>query len=163
MLISLIVAVAENGVIGQQGKIPWKVASDMKFFRQTTMGKPVIMGRKTWESLPKPLKGRENIVITRQTDYQAEGAHVCTDVSSAIGLAKTFGTDEIMIIGGEQIYAKTMPLANRIYLTEIHTSPAGDAHFPAIDQQKWRETSRTRHPADPKDEADYSLVRLEKL
>jgi len=163
--IALVVAVAENGVIGRAGQLPWKLSCDLKFFRELTMDKPLIMGRKTFESIGKPLDGRDTIVITRNPDFTAKGVHVALSVDEAIKLArykaKQRGSEEIPVIGGAQIYALTLPLAERIYLTEVHARPQGDAFFPDIDETQWREISRERHLAGPKDSADYSFVVLE--
>lgn len=165
--IALVVAVAENGVIGWQGGLAWHQSSDLKFFRKVTMNKPLIMGRKTFESIGKPLDGRDNIVITRNTAFEAPGILVAANLEDALEMARekarTRGVDEISIIGGAQIYALALPKADRIYLSEIHASPEGDTFFPKIDKSQWRETSRERHAAGPKDSADYSFVVLERI
>ena len=164
--IALVVAVAENGVIGWQGGLAWHQSSDLKFFRKVTMNKPLVMGRKTFESIGKPLDGRDNIVITRNTSFESPGILVAANLEEALELAReearTRGVDEISIIGGAQIYALSLPLADRIYLSEIHASPDGDTFFPEIDKSQWRETSRERHTAGPKDSADFSIVVLER-
>ncbi|MBP7340548.1 dihydrofolate reductase [Niveispirillum sp.] len=139
MLISLIAAVARNGVIGHEGRMPWKLPNDLRFFKQVTMDKPVILGRKTWESFgSKPLPGRPHIVLTTNSDFTADGATIVHDLDSAIEtgkrLAAQAGVEEVMIIGGAQIYAAALPLADRIYLTEIAATPPGDAHFPEFDR-----------------------------
>ena len=165
--IALVVAVAENGVIGWQGGLAWHQSSDLKFFRKVTMNKPLIMGRKTFESIGKPLDGRDNIVITRNSAFEAPGILVAANLDDALGLAREKaqerGVDEISIIGGAQIYALALPRADRIYLSEIHSSPDGDTFFPEIDKAQWRETSRERHAASPKDSADFSFVVLERI
>lgn len=165
--IALVVAVAENGVIGWQGGLAWHQSTDLKFFRKVTMNKPLIMGRKTFESIGKPLDGRDNIVITRNMAYQAPGILVAANLEDALELAREKarerGVDEISIIGGAQIYALALPKADRIYLSEIHSRPDGDTFFPAIDKAQWRETSRERHAAGPKDSADFSIVVLERI
>jgi dihydrofolate reductase len=165
--IALVVAVAENGVIGWQGGLAWHQSSDLKFFRKVTMNKPLIMGRKTFESIGKPLDGRDNIVITRNSAFEAPGILVAANLDDALGLAREKaqerGVDEISIIGGAQIYALALPQADRIYLSEIHSSPEGDTFFPEIDKAQWRETSRERHAASPKDSADFSFVVLERI
>ncbi len=168
-LISMIVAVAQNGVIGAGNTIPWKCSSDMKYFRKTTMGKVVIMGRKTWESLGKPLKGRENIVLTRDQSYIASGAHIVTSGPDALKKAGSlcFGDErcEVMIIGGKAIYDEFFDLSDRIYYTAIHMSPKGDTHFLELSQlieRGWREISRVEQSAGERDEADMTFVVLEK-
>ncbi|MFQ5625080.1 MAG: dihydrofolate reductase [Methyloligellaceae bacterium] len=164
--IVIVVARAENGVIGRDGQLPWKLSSDLKFFRQVTMNKPLIMGRKTFESIGKPLDGRDNIVITRNPEFIAEGVVTAMSVDQAMKLArnraKQRGADEIAVIGGAQIYALALPLAERIYLTEVHAHPEGDTFFPEIDGAQWRETSRERHLASPENSADFSFVVLER-
>ena len=169
--ISLIVAVADNGVIGAGNKIPWKCSSDMKFFRETTMGKPVIMGRKTWESLKQPLRGRKNIVISRNPEFDVEGATRVTSIDRALELAhRALGeldANEIMVIGGGAIYAQMLhnELSFRIYKTEIHLKPDGDTYFwpdEELHRLGYKEVSRTFLEAGPKDDADYSFVVLER-
>lgn len=147
-IISLIVAAADNNVIGKDNAMPWHIPEDFKHFKTVTMGKPCIMGRKTFESildsLGKPLPGRVNIVVSR-TNYQHAGALTCRDLDEAIYQAgKVEGATEIMIVGGAQIYALALPRANRIYLTRVHETPDGDAHFPALGPE-WVETSRDPH------------------
>ncbi len=153
-------------MIGNKGQIPWKMRSDMKFFRQTTMNKPVIMGRKTWESLKSPLVKRDNIVVTRQADYTAEGAIITKSIEEALSLAKEFATmrsvDEVMIIGGSQIYDLTAPLASKIYYTKVHKDVEGDAFFKPLDPDVWQETSSQYFKASNKDDADYSFITYQK-
>jgi dihydrofolate reductase len=142
--VALVVAVARNGVIGKDGGLPWRVPGELKRFKELTLGKPVIMGRKTWESLPnKPLPGRQNIVVTRQADYKAAGADVAGSVAEA--LEKAGAAPEVCIIGGAEIYGRSLPLASRIYLSEIPLEPVGDAYFPRLDMAVWRETGREAH------------------
>ena len=142
-LISLIVAVAENGVIGKDGGLPWRLSEDLKRFKALTMGKPIIMGRKTWDSLPrKPLPGRTNIVVTRNPNFRAESATVAHSFDEALTLAQAEGPQEIMVIGGEAIFAAALAVAKRIYLTEIAATPHGDAFMPTFDRSQWRETAR---------------------
>jgi dihydrofolate reductase len=165
--ISFVVAIAENGVIGKDNGLPWRLSGDMAFFKRVTMGKPVIMGRKTWESLPrKPLPGRPNIVVTRDASYRAEGAEVVTSAEEALArgraLAEELGADEIAVIGGAQLYAETFDHATRLYITEVHAEPEGDVRFPAFDAAQWREVSRERHEAGEKDSAAYSFVLMER-
>jgi len=165
--IALVVAVAQNDVIGWQGGLAWHQSSDLKFFRKVTMNKPLIMGRKTFESIGKPLDGRDNIVITRNTAFETPGILVAANLEDALviaqGKAETRGVDEISVIGGAQIYELVLPRADRIYLSEIHSSPDGDTFFPKLDKAQWREISRERHAASPKDSADYSFVVLDRI
>lgn len=146
MIVTFVVAVAENGVIGRNGQLPWRMPSDLKRFRQVTLGKPVIMGRKTYESIGKPLDGRDNIVVTRQQSFSAPGVHVVDTVAGAIALGRDFatrrGADEIAIIGGAEVFRAALPLAQRIYLTLVHGRPDGDVVLDAFDPQTWRETAR---------------------
>jgi dihydrofolate reductase len=138
--ICIVVAVAQNGVIGLRGALPWRIPEDLKRFKALTMGKPVIMGRKTWDSLPKkPLPGRTNIVITRNRDFRADGAVVAHSFADAIAQADAA---EIMVIGGEAIFAEALPLAQTIHLTEVGASPEGDSFMPLIDRTQWREIAR---------------------
>ena len=165
--LSFVVAIADNGVIGRDNDLPWKLSGDMAHFKRVTMGKPVIMGRKTWESLPrKPLPGRPNIVVTRDPAYVAEGAEVVTGTEAAlargIALAREAGASEVAVIGGAQLYAEMFDHATRLYITEVHAEPEGDVSFPAFDMSKWREVSRERHEAGEKDSAAYSFVLLER-
>lgn len=165
--VCFVVAIADNGVIGRDNGLPWRLKGDMAYFKRLTMGKPVIMGRKTWESLPKkPLPGRTNIVVTRNAGYAAEGAELAMSASAALALAQALaaqaGADEVMVIGGAQLYAETFDRADRLYITEVHAAPDGDVSFPAFDRGQWREVARERHKAGEKDSADYSLVVLER-
>jgi dihydrofolate reductase len=156
--ITLIVAAAENGVIGDRGAIPWRIADDLKRFKALTMGNPVIMGRKTWDSLPKrPLPGRTNIVITRQPDWSADGAVTAHSLPDAI--AKAGEAEEIFVIGGAEIYAAAMPLATCVELTEVHRAYDGDAVLPELEGE-WQETSREGHQQE--DGLAYSFVTLER-
>lgn len=166
MTVSLIVAKADNDVIGLDGGLPWRLSSDLKHFRRITFGKPVIMGRKTFESIGKPLVGRDNIVVTRDRSFFAEGVIPVGSVEQAIrrghDVARERMVDEIMVIGGAEIYQAVMAKAERIYVTEVHARPEGDAVFPKIDPADWRETLRRRHEAGPRDDHDFSLVVLER-
>ncbi len=157
------VARARNGVIGKGAGLPWRLGADMRRFRALTSGKPVIMGRKTWESLPdraRPLPGRLNVVLTRQAEYEAKGAVVCEDWTEALAIAREQaaedGKDEVCVIGGADLYALALPRAHRIYLTEVHGEPAGDVVMPPIDEHGWREVTREAVPAGPDD--DYPTV-----
>ena len=162
MEIVIIAAVAENGVIGRGGTMPWRLKSDMRHFRALTLGKPVVMGRKTYLSLAiKPLPGRTNIVVTRDRDFSAPGVLVAPSLDAALqaarGDALRRGGAGIMIIGGAEIYAQAMPLVTRLEITRIHASPQGETHFPAIDRG-WVEVARASHPAGPADDAPYDFV-----
>lgn len=148
--IVLVVAVAGNAVIGLGGKMPWHLPADLRHFRQVTMGRPVIMGRKTFDSIGRPLPGRHNIVLTRSAEWQEEGVTVVPDMPSAILAAERgplAGVREIMVIGGAETYALARPLATRIELTQIRLSPEGDTFFDLPDPQEWREMARQDHPA----------------
>lgn len=159
--ISLVVAVSRNGVIGRDGGLPWHISTDLKRFKEITMGKPMIMGRKTWDSLPKkPLPGRHNIVITRQKGFAATGATVVGDAAAALVAAG--GVEEVAIIGGGEIYAMFLPLAHRLYLTEVALDVDGDTRFPAIDPAQWREVSREGFAQGPRDSAAFTLRILDR-
>jgi dihydrofolate reductase len=159
--LSMIVGVAENGVIGHDQTIPWRIASDMAFFKRTTMGKPIVMGRKQYETVGRPLPGRTNIVITRQAGYQPEGVLVFHDTESALAraaeIAAADGVDEIMIIGGGELYAQLMGQADRLYVSHIALSPDGDVRFPAIDPEQWVVVDEPEVIPSPKDEAVYRV------
>jgi dihydrofolate reductase len=162
-VIALIVAVAENGVIGRDGKLPWRIPEDMKWFRERTAGRPLIMGRKTWESFPKrPLPGRTNIVITRDAAYRAEGAVVVTSLLAALDVAYGEAPEEVMVIGGAEIYRAALPHARRIYLTSVHGEIAGDTHFPALDREGWVETIVGVYPSSETRPIGYSFIILDK-
>lgn len=159
--IVFVVAVSRNGVIGRAGGLPWHISSDLKRFKAITMGKPLIMGRKTWESLPKkPLPGRLNIVITRQKNYRAAGAVVVPDTDSA--LAAAGDVEEICVIGGGEIFTKFLAEAQRIYLTEVDMEVEGETRFPEIDPGQWHETAREIHPRGPNDSASFVLRTLDR-
>lgn len=164
MHISIVVAVADNGVIGRDGGLPWRISSDLKTFRRLTMGKPLIMGRRTFQSLKKPLDGRDNIVVTGASDLRPEGALVAANFDAALAVARTCaqrrGVDEIAIVGGTAIFAAALPIADRIYKTEVHGTPSGDALFPAVDWGEWKEVSREELPRGPDDDYSATLVVL---
>jgi dihydrofolate reductase len=155
------VARARNGVIGRDGTLPWRLSTDLKHFRELTTGKPVIMGRKTWDSLPRrPLPGRTNIVLSRDGSFEPRGAIRSEDFSEAVQIAREQaaddGADEVCVIGGEALFALALPRAGRIYLTEVDAAPEGDAVFPPFDEAAWREVAREAHPAGPND--DHAFV-----
>ena len=165
MIISMIAAIGENGVIGRDGGLPWHISGDLKLFKKITMGKPIIMGRKTWESLGRPLPGRPHVIITRDKNYGAAGVHVAHDLDQALSIAHDMALAlkerEIMIIGGAEIYRLALTKVDRLYLTEVALSPDGDAFFPDIDCDQWPEKSRTVHPSSD-GEVSYSFVIREK-
>jgi dihydrofolate reductase len=163
MQIVLIAAVADNGVIGSGGTMPWRLKSDMRRFRALTLDRPVVMGRKTYLSLSiKPLPRRTSIVVSRDPAFTAPGVMVAANLEAALqaahGDALRRGTGAIMAIGGAEIYAQTMPLADRLEITQIHAAPQGDTRFPAIDPAVWRESARERCCAGPDDDAPYDFV-----
>lgn len=158
--ISLIAAMAENRVIGINNTLPWHLPADFKHFKSVTMGKPILMGRKTYESIGRPLPGRTNVIITNNSDYCAEGCEVVNSIDEALSL--TSDQPEVMVIGGASFYQQTLPIAHKIYLTIIHHNFEGDAHFVEFDQSQWREVERVDHEADEKNGYPYSFVTLER-
>jgi dihydrofolate reductase len=164
MTLSLVAAVAKNGVIGGGNRLLWRLSTDMKRFRALTMGKPLIMGRKTYESVGKPLPGRETIIVTRDASYAVEGAHVVGDVEAALALAaRLAGPDgEIISAGGGEIYAQTIGRADRLFITEVDLAPEGDVKFPEIDPAVWRETRRENGVRSERDGADFVFVEYER-
>lgn len=166
--VSLMVARGRNNVIGSAGGLPWHLSSDLKLFKAVTSGKPVIMGRKTWDGLPrKPLPGRLNIVVTRQTGLAADGAVVVGDLGSALERAfeqaNLDRVDEVFVIGGAQIYDAAMPFADRLYLTEVDAAPDGDAWFPEFDEAAWSEIGQESYPAGERDDHDFIFRALDRL
>ena len=155
-MLSLIVAVAENGVIGRNNSLPWHISEDLRYFKQITSGKTVIMGRKTFQSIGRPLPNRINIVITRDPHFHAEGIVIARSLDDALAKA---GDGEAMVIGGSSLFLEALPRADRFYLTEIHRAYDGDVQFPAWDRHPWRETARRRVEGDP----DISFVVLERI
>jgi len=159
--VAMIAAVGDNGVIGSDGAIPWRLPTDFAHFKRTTMGKPLIMGRKTFESIGKPLPGRTNIVVTRQIDYQPEGVLVFHSLVVALEQAQRIaadtGVDEIMIGGGGEIYREAMPLAERLYVTHVAASPLGDARFPPIDPKQWEVEAALELSRTARDSADFTV------
>jgi len=165
-VIALVVAVGENGVIGRNGGLPWRIPSDLKAFRRLTMGKPVIMGRRTFETLKKPLDGRENIVVTRASKLAHRGCWTVASIAEALEfgrrLAAETGAGEVMIIGGGELYQAVLPFAQRIYWTEVHASPAGDTFFPELETGAWCEVSRSERTKGETDEFAWTLKVLER-
>jgi len=167
MRISMIVAAGSNAAIGKENKMLWHIPEDFKYFKATTMGKPMIMGRKTFDSIGRPLPGRLNIVVTRDPAWQADGVMVCHDLDSALSAAfaeaKDKNADEVMIAGGAQIYQLMMERADRIYYTEVHRAYDHDAAFPAVDKGIWQEVSREDHKGDGAGKPDYSFVVFDRI
>lgn len=159
-MISLIVAASTNHVIGAQGKLPWKLPDDLKRFKRLTMGKPIVMGRRTWESIGRPLPGRQNIVLTRQQHFNAEGCDVAVSPAAALSIAHDAA--EIMVIGGSQVYELFLPKAARLYLTRVHDVSDGDAFFPEIDTLSWQLVEREAHAADAAHEFAFEFRTYER-
>lgn len=157
MSISIIVAMAQNRIIGVNNSLPWHLPGDMKWFRRHTLGKSVVMGRKTYESIGKPLPDRSNIVVTRNPEYTAPGCTVVTSIDAALEAA---GEGEVMIMGGADLYRQMLPRADRLYLTLVHTEIEGDAFFPEIDWDQWREEERQDCVHDERNPYDYSFLVL---
>ncbi len=162
------IARARNGVIGRDGTLPWRLKSDLAIFRAATMGKPVIMGRKTWESLPKkPLVGRTNIVLSRDGSFEPPGAVVCEEFSEAVSIgreqAQEDGAGEVCVIGGASLFALALPKAGRLYLTEVDAEVEGDVVLDQIDETRWREVRAERHEAGPDDEYAFTVRVLERI
>jgi dihydrofolate reductase len=160
--IIIVAAVAENGVIGRGNALPWRLKSDMAHFRSVTIGKPVMLGRKTYQSIGKPLSGRTTIVISRDQDFSAPGIVVAPNFEAALATARgdalRRNADAIVVAGGADIYAQALPLAARLVITEVHKRVDGDTRFAAIDHTIWRETAREEHKAGPQDEAEFAFV-----
>jgi dihydrofolate reductase len=160
--IVLLAAVADNGVIGRDNALPFRQSSDLKRFKAITMGKPLVMGRKTYLSIGRPLPGRTSIVVTRDPFFATPGVVVAGSVEAALAAARgdalRRGTDEIIVIGGTEIFAQTMPIADRLEITEVHTSPEGDVYFPPIDPARWRPAARDKHQPGPNDDAPFTYV-----
>ena len=165
-MISLVVAVAENGVIGVRGGLPWRIKADLKRFRSVTMGKPIVMGRKTFDSIGRVLDGRDNIVVTRRAETVPEGVLLARSVDEALKLAEACarrrGVDEVCVIGGEALFRDTLPLAERLYVTHVAAAPEGDVFFPAISPADWAERSRETLPASQGDSATATYVIYER-
>src|SRR5712671_667128 len=160
--IILVAAVADNGVIGQEGGLPWRLKSDMAHFRAVTMGKPVVMGRKTYRSIGGPLKGRTNIMVSRERSLSVPGVLVAASLAAALDVARgdalRRGADAIAVIGGADLYAQCMGLADRLLITHVHLRPTGETKFPTIDAAIWRAAGQTEHAAGPGDEAGFTVV-----
>jgi dihydrofolate reductase len=167
MDIIIVAAVAENGVIGRGNALPWRLKSDMAHFRALTMGKPVVLGRKTFASIGKPLSGRTTIVISRDEKFGAPGIVVAPNLEAALASARgdalRRNADAIVVAGGADIYAQALPLAARLVVTEVHKRVEGDTRFPAIDAERWRETARTEHKPGAQDEAGFAFVTYQRV
>jgi dihydrofolate reductase len=162
MKVVLVAAMGDNFVIGRDGQLPWRLKSDLQHFRKVTLNRPVVMGRKTHESIGKVLPGRTNIVLTRDLTLVARGAVLATSLDAALSFARTDaakrGVDEIMVIGGSDIFSATIPMADRLEITHVHASPEGDTLFPPIDPEVWQEQSREDHFAGPDDDFDFTVA-----
>ena len=163
MKLSIIVAVAENSVIGNKNQLIWHLPEDLKMFKKLTTGHPIIMGRKTFESIGKPLPNRTSIIISRNADFKAEGCITVGSLEDAIAKASEIESDEAFVIGGAEIYKLAIPFADKIYFTEVKHSFEGDTFFPDIDMSAWKEVSREAHKSDEKHLYDYDFVVLEKI
>jgi dihydrofolate reductase len=163
----LVAAVADNGVIGRDNALPWRLSSDLKHFKALTIDKPVVMGRKTFLSIGKPLPGRTNIVVSRNAGFAAPGVLVAADLAAAMtaarGDALRRGADAIAVIGGNEIFVRTMSLADRLEITHVHARPDGDTHFPPIESAHWREVARNEHLAGPRDDAAFDCVTYQRV
>jgi dihydrofolate reductase len=165
-LIHIIVAVAKNGVIGKDNDLVWHLPDDMKFFKEKTMGHMIVTGRKNYLSIPerfRPLSGRDNVVLSRDTSLQLPGTTVLHSLDEAIEYAQAKGLSDIMVIGGGEIYRQALPLAHRLWITEVDASPEGDTFFPEIDKSQWKELSRTHHPADERHAYAFDFVEYERI
>jgi len=160
MRVSLIAALAANGVIGRENRLPWRLSADLQRFKRLTMGKPVVMGRKTWESIGKPLPGRSNIVVTRDRGFSAEGCIVVHAIEQALDAAGD--CDEVMVMGGADLYRQMLPRADRLYLTRVKADVEGDTRFPPFETKEWVEVQRESHCADEKNQYDYDFVVLDR-
>jgi dihydrofolate reductase len=167
MPISFVVARARNNVIGCSGNLPWRLGTDLKNFKEITLGKPIVMGRKTWESLrTRPLPNRDNLVLSRNTSYVAEGAFVYSSLALSLSAARAMavgrGVSEICVVGGQEVFAELQEAVSRIYLTEIDADYVGDAYFPEMNLNSWSQISARRFAAGPRDEADFVMRILER-
>lgn len=163
MIVSLIAAASENNVIGKNNWMPWDLPAELAYFRATTRGKPVIMGRKTYDSVGRPMPGRHNVIVSRDSTLKIPGVDTATSIDEAIKMVEKDGVDEVFVIGGEQIYNLAMPIADRIYLTRVHTNvEGGEAFFPEVDQSLWTMTKSDRHEADAENTIPFTTMVFEK-
>lgn len=160
MKLAIIVATDQQGLIGKENDLPWKLSADLQYFRRVTMGKPLIMGRNTHESIGRALPGRKNIIVTKSEDYQAEGCTVVNSIADALLACDQF--EEVMVMGGASLYEQLLPKADKLYLTQVHASLTGDTWFPEWQKNEWSELSREDHQADEKNDYDYSFIVYEK-
>jgi dihydrofolate reductase len=163
MRISIIAAMSENGVIGRGGRLPWHLSTDLKRFKQLTMGHTLIMGRKTWESIGRPLPGRRMVVISRQPGYQAEGVEVVSSLDAALDIASAAGDDEAFVIGGGEVYRLALPYAERVYMTLVLAEVEGDAHFPEVDWDHWQRLETESREADAENDHPHVFHVFERL
>jgi dihydrofolate reductase len=165
--LALVAAIADNGVIGRDNRLIWRLKSDLRRFRDLTWGKPMLMGRKTYVSIGRPLPGRETLVLTRDPAFAAEGVHVAQGWDEAVARAETLvesmGASEIAVVGGAEVYALALPHAHRLYLTQVHVAPEGDTFFPLFDRSAFRTVRSENYPAGPDDEHPFTFVDLERL
>jgi len=156
-----------NNVIGREGDLPWRLPSDLKHFKRVTLGKPCLMGRKTWESLPFPLPGRPNLVLSRNEEYKAKGAEMFSDINAMVGqgfeLAGASGVDEVMLIGGAQLYKTLLPRCDRLYVTRVDADVDGDAAFPEIDPNQWHLSREDSPEKSPKDEFNFTIAVFDRV
>ncbi|MBT3239863.1 MAG: dihydrofolate reductase [Chloroflexi bacterium] len=162
MIISMIVAVSENGVIGKDGDIPWRLSADLQRFKHLTMDHHLVMGRKTYESIGKPLPGRKMVIVTRQEDYSAPGCEVVHSLEEALSLAEKAGETEVFIAGGASIYAEAFPLAQRLYYTQVHDEVDGDTLFPTFAEEDWQMIENVEYPADLRNDYSFTFTSLKR-
>lgn len=162
MRIAFVVAYSRGRVIGKDNAIPWRMPADMRRVRQLTMGKPLIMGRRTYESIGRPLEGRTSIVLTRDPAFRAEGVLVARNADEALALARATGAEEAIVFGGSEVFAQFLPRADRLYVTEIDADIPGDRTFPEVDLREWRETERSEHEQDERNRHPYRFVTLDR-
>ena len=160
MRVSIIAAVAANGMIGREGELPWRLPADLAFFKRVTMGHHLVMGRKTWASIGRPLPGRSMVVLTRSTAQEIPGVRFVHDLPEALALAAEAGDSDVFVIGGAEVFARALPLAERLYLTRVHADVEGDVGFPAFDERQWVEVEREDHAVDDRHALPFSICTL---
>jgi len=163
MMLTAIAAMSENYTIGKDNQLPWHLPADLKHFKSITVGHPILMGRKTFDSIGKPLPNRMNIIMTRDNEFQADGCHVVSSVDEALDCAKNEQVEEVFVIGGAEIYKQLLPQIKRVHLTIVHHEFDGDVYFPKLREDEWKEISRERHMADLDNPHEYSFVTLERV